>query len=188
MHFAEHFSIFCGARGYRFELTEYRLETALKREDGSPLARDEITPLIWSFIDEETARQPMIDGAAAALESLARDAQIVILTNAPHPVRAARVANLSGHGMDYPVVMNEGGKGRALRWLAARADAPVAFIDDSAIQHESASEKAAHVMRFHLVGSEMLKPIVGRAETAQAHPEDWREAAEMIRAALRDGL
>lgn len=187
VHFAEHFGEWIGARGYRFELTEYRLASALSGPGGEPLEPEEIRGLIWGFIDDETERQPMVAGAAAALASLARDAHVVVLTNAPSKVRAARIANLLGHGMDYPVVMNEGGKGRALRWLAARAEAPVFFVDDSAEQLGSAAKHAPDIARLHLVGSEMLKPIIGRAEAATAHPGDWREAEDLIRDVLRGG-
>ncbi|MEM8755185.1 MAG: HAD family hydrolase, partial [Pseudomonadota bacterium] len=131
-------------------------------------------------------RQPAIDGAAAALSRLAGDAQVLVLTNAPAKMRADRLANLAGHGVDYPLVMNEGGKGRALAWLAERSGAPVIFVDDSAAQHGSAAKHAAAVTRVHLVGSELLKPIVGRVDVAHHHPADWREAERTIRAALDD--
>lgn len=188
VHFAEHFGQFCAALDVRFELTEYRLDTALLRSDGTPLDRSEIQPLIWRFINEETGRQPVVAGAAEALNGLAREAQVVIVTNAPASVRADRVANLAGHGMNFPVVMNEGGKGRALRWLVDRADAPVAFVDDSVVQHGSVAKRAPETTRFHFVGSEMLRGVIGAAETAHAHPDDWAEAEAMIRAALADGV
>ncbi|QIE55913.1 HAD family hydrolase [Pikeienuella piscinae] len=183
VHFAEHFAEWVMEKGFEFELTEYRLDTAIRR-DGEALSRDEIFPLVWGFVECETRRQRQIDGAAAALRRLAGVAQIVVLTNAPAQVRADRVANLAGLDMPFPVVMNEGGKGRALDWLASRANAPVAFIDDSGDQHASARRHAGDVARLHLVGSTMLKPIVGPAETADHHPHDWREAEDMIRQIL----
>lgn len=184
VHFAEHFAEWVAGRGFEFNLTEYRLDTAIRRRGGEALSRDEIFPLVWGFVEGETHRQREIDGASAALRRLADIAQIVVLTNAPSQVRGDRIANLAGLDMTFPVVMNEGGKGRALNWLAARAAAPVAFIDDSADQHASARKHAVDVARLHLVGSTMLKPIVGPAETADHHPHDWLEAEEMIRRVL----
>ncbi|WP_340107197.1 hypothetical protein [Pikeienuella sp. HZG-20] len=184
VHFAEHFGEWLAARGYAFRLTEYKLDTAIRDRDGAPLDRDQIFPLVWSFIEGETRRQREIEGAAAALSRLSDVAQIVVLTNAPAQVRADRVFNLADLGMEYPVVMNEGGKGRALRWLAERAAAPTAFIDDNANQLGSVARHAVGATRLHLVGSALLRPIVGPAETADLHPRDWTEAEALIRNAL----
>ncbi|MEM7523874.1 MAG: HAD family hydrolase [Pseudomonadota bacterium] len=185
VHFAEHFGEYCVARGNTFSLTEYRLDTALRGPDGAPLTREEIGPLIWGFIDEQTRWQRAVPGAAAALERLTEVAQIVVLTNAPAKMRADRMANLADLDIPYPVVMNEGGKGRALAWMASRAEAPVVFVDDSAAQHASAAKHAADVTRVHFVGSAMLKPIIGRVDVAHHHPDDWRDAEAAIRSTLR---
>lgn len=186
VHFAEHFREHCEARGVLFSLVEYRLDTALRHPDGRPLDRSEIAPLIWEFIETETRNQRPIDGAAGALATLAEEAQIVVLTNAPAKMRADRIANLADLGMPYPVVMNEGGKGRALRWLAARAGAPVAFVDDSVDQHGSAARHAPEVLRVHMVAPEILRPIVGEAPGALARVHDWAAAADALRRALDD--
>lgn len=188
VHFAEHFGEYVGERGISFNLVEYRLDTALRDHEDKPLSREQIGPLIWGFIREQTRWQRAIEGAAASLEMLAKDAQIVVLTNAPAEMRQDRIDNLSDHGVRYPVIMNEGGKGRALRWLSEQADAPTIFVDDSADQLSSAAKHAPDVMRLHLVGSHMLKPIIGQAEAAQAHPHDWDEAMDVIRTGLSSGL
>lgn len=184
VHFASHFAEYCQERGNSFALTEYSLDSALRGPDGEALTREQILPLIWGFIDEQTRWQRAIQGAAAGLASLARDFQIVVLTNAPFKVRDQRIENLHEHGMRFPVVMNEGGKGRALQWLQDQADAPVAFVDDSPKQIASAAKHAPDVARFHLVGCEMLKPIVAKSDDATHHPHDWTEAEEAIRAHL----
>ncbi|MEL7464113.1 MAG: HAD family hydrolase [Pseudomonadota bacterium] len=184
VHFAEHFRDWCVGRGLRFELVEYRLDNALRHADGTALTREEITPLIWEFIETQTRWQRPIDGAAAALHRLSEAAQIVVLTNAPAKVREDRVANLADLAMPWPVVMNEGGKGRALKWLVERADAPVAFIDDSVAQHASAAKHAPEVLRFHMVLPELLKPVIGEAEGAHARLHGWGEATSAIAKAL----
>lgn len=181
VHFASHFAEYCEDRGNQFALTEYSLDSAIRGADGEALTRDQILPLIWGFIDEQTRWQRAIQGAAAALASLAQDAQIVVLTNAPFRVRDQRIANLADHGMAFPVVMNEGGKGRALQWLQDQVEAPVAFVDDSPKQITSAAQHAPDVARFHLVGCEMLKPIVSKSDDATHHPHDWAEAEAAIR-------
>lgn len=184
VHFAEDFAAWCAAEGFRFQLTQYRLDSALTDSRGAPLPREEIERLIWSFIDGETHRQREIEGAAAALARLAEAAQVVILTNVPVRARAARVENLASHGMNYPVVVNEGGKGRALAWLHARAAAPAAFVDDSPAQLASAAKHAPEVHRLHLVGSALVRPVIPPVADAHHNAEDWREAERLIRAAL----
>ena len=185
VHFASHFAEYCQERGNTFKLVDYNLNNALRGPNGEVLTRDQIMPLIWSFIEEQTRWQRQIAGAAAALTSLAKDAQIVVLTNAPFQVRQERIANLADHGIPFPVVMNEGGKGRALKWIQAQADAPVAFVDDSPAQIRSAAKHAADIGRFHFVGCDMLKPIVAKEDEANHHPNDWAEAEEEIRAFFR---
>ncbi|MGB0504759.1 MAG: hypothetical protein ACPGGK_01060, partial [Pikeienuella sp.] len=76
------------------------------------------------------------------------------------------------------------GKGRALSWMAAQADAPVAFVDDSHVQLKSAAKHAPETTRLHLVGSEIVRPIIGPAEDAHHHPADWTECEALIRKAL----
>ena len=184
VEFAAHFRVYCEGRGLSFALTEYSLDTALRGPDGAVLTRDQIAPLIWGFIEDHTHEQWEIPGAAAALSALSGAAQVVVLTNAPAKMRAARIANLRDLGMDYPVVMNEGGKGRALRWLAARADAPMVFVDDSAAQLGSAAKHAGGTTLVHLVGSDLVRDIVPPSEVAHHHPGTWDEATPLIRAAL----
>lgn len=184
VEFATHFRDYCVGAGYSFNLTEYSLDSALRDSQGRALSREQITPLIWGFIETHTHEQWEIPGAAAALADLSSAAQIVVLTNAPFKMRAERIANLTGLGMDYPVVMNEGGKGRALRWLAERADAPMAFVDDSVAQIGSAAKHAPDATLLHLVGSDLVRGIVAPAEKAHHHPNNWDEAAPLIRAAL----
>ena len=184
VHFADDFAHFCAAREITFALREYRLDTAFTDKDGWPLARDRIDPLLHEFIDNHTHEQREIDGAREALASLAADAQVVVLTNAPVRVRDERIVNLKALGMDYPVIVNEGGKGRALNWLQSRADAPVAFVDDSPIQHESAAKHAEPVRRLHLIGSVLAQPVTPPAEHAHHHTNCWVEAEALIRRAI----
>lgn len=184
VEFAGHFGEFCQTAGFEFNLVEYSLDSAIRRPGGAALTREEITPLIWGFIEENTHRQREVPGAASALAELSDVAQVVVLTNAPVSVREQRIQNLSGLGMDYPVIVNEGGKGRALSWLAASADAPVAFVDDSHVQLRSAAKYAPETTRLHLVGSEVVRPIIGPSDDAHHHPADWTECARLIRAAL----
>lgn len=183
--FAEHFARFLAARGFRLALTEYRIDGAiLDLRTGDRAGREQGWGLIHAFFAEETGRQDPVPGAAEGLRALADRAQVVVLTNVPRGSRAARIANLAGHGMDWPVVANEGGKGRALAELARRVRAPVAFVDDSPVQIQSAARHAGAALRVHFVGSPMVRAVMPPVPEAHHAPPDWegivREVARFL--------
>ena len=81
-------------------------------------------------------------------------------------------------------MVNAGGKGRALSWLHARAEAPVLFIDDSPKQHESAARRAPEVTRVHFVGASHLRRILVDSPAAHHRVEDWGECEAVVRSEL----
>ena len=109
--------------------------------------------------------------------------QVVILTNVPFHARACRIANLAGHGIDYPLVANAGPKGPALRWLDARAGR-TAFVDDSPSQLASAARDAPEVARIHFVGDEMLRGYLTEVEAAQHRASDWTQIRRIVEEVL----
>ncbi|MDR3496163.1 MAG: hypothetical protein P4L82_16310, partial [Ancalomicrobiaceae bacterium] len=125
-------SAFLQLSGYWLDATSYGLTGNIKRA-GTALAvpKTQVAELIQAFFDAEIGRQPLVPGAAAALARLATHAGIVLLTNAPHRLRQARLDNLARQGIEAPLITNDGQKGPVLAELAAAAGRPVAFIDDS---------------------------------------------------------
>ena len=95
-----------------------------------------------------------------------------------------RRRNLAGLGMGYPLVENGGGKGKALAWLEAMAAAPVAFVDDSPKQHESASRRAPGITRIHFVGATHVRRILPESPAAHHRAEDWERCEALVRAAI----
>ena len=65
--------------------------------------------------------------------------------------------------------------------MIVRTVQPVIFVDDSPKQIASAAKHAPEVARLHLIGCEMIKPIVGKSDDATHHPHDWSEAEATIR-------
>jgi hypothetical protein len=171
---AEHFDRFLRGRGWRLELSAYRLDGAMVEiATGFRAGREQGWAMIDAFFAEETQRQSAVAGAAVGLAAIAGFAQVVVLTNVPGFAAADRVANLLGHGIDYPVIVNEGGKGRALAALSRRVWAPVAFVDDSPSQIASAARHAPEVTRLHFVGSPMVRAVVPPVPEAHHAPPDW---------------
>lgn len=169
---AGHLAEYAAERGFALRLTGYRLDGALWRADGTAASPEEFTTLFKGFFDAQTRHQRVYPGAAETLRALSGRVQVVILTNVPMHARADRVANLAGHGIDYPLVANTGPKGPALRWMAERAGR-AAFIDDSPSQLASAAAQAPGVARIHFVGDETLRGFLEDVEAAQHRGESW---------------
>ncbi len=180
VYLAEHLARYLPTIGFRIRLTQYQLEGSIFPADcGIPVPFDDCLRLIDRFFEEETLNQVALPGAAEALARLSARAQVVVLTNVPRHARDLRRRNLAALGMDYPMVENSGGKGRALRWMAAHAAAPAAFIDDSLKQHESAARRAPEVIRVHFVGAGHLRRILPESPAAHHRVEGW-EACEAV--------
>jgi len=123
---------------------------------------------------------------AEALARLSEWAQVVVLTNVPRHARDLRRRNLAALGMGYPMVENAGGKGRALFWMASHAAAPMAFIDDSLKQHESAARRAPEVTRIHFVGASHLRRILPESPAAHHRVEGWAACEAVVSDVLTD--
>jgi hypothetical protein len=185
VHLSEHMAAWLPSIGFRMHLTQYRLEGSIFPTGSDvPVPFDDCLRLIDRFFDEETLNQKPVAGAAAALERLADVAQVVVLTNVPGHAGAMRRRNLAELGMRYPLVENAGGKGKALGWLAAAARAPVAFIDDSLKQLESAARRAPEVTRIHFVGASHLRRILPESAAAHHRVEGWEECERVVRREL----
>ena len=183
--FVDHLHEFVGTLGYEMRLERYELEGSM-----FPVGSDAALPfqecigLIKRFFEQECVRQQAVPGGAEALQSLSLDAQIVILTNVPGFAGETRRQNLAGLGISWPVVVNTGGKGRAMAWLADAAGAPAAFVDDSVRQIESVAKHAPDVVRLHFAGAEFIRRLFPDCAAATRQVHDWGEAERVLRTEL----
>lgn len=185
--FAAHLKRFAAGLGVEMHLERYDLTGAFRdRATGRVFDFDEAIGIIGQFFGSECRHQEAVPGAAAALARLAGIAQIVVLTNVPRHGRAARIENLRDLGMAYPLVENTGGKGKALAWMAAKAGAPAAFVDDSPSQIESAKRRAPGVARLHFVGADYVHRIIPETAAATHRVATWAEAERILRDCLSD--
>ena len=185
VYLAEHLARYLPTIGFRMRLTQYQLEGSIFPADCEiPVPFDNCLRLIDRFFDDETLNQQALPGAAEALARLSAQAQVVVLTNVPRHARDLRRRNLAALGMDYPMVENAGGKGKALCWMLAHAGAPVAFVDDSLKQHESAARRAPEVIRVHFVGAGHLRRILPESPAAHHRVEGWAECEAVVRREL----
>ena len=165
-----------------FDLESGQFADALTdRRTGATLQPDRVWPLLDTFFGDEMHRQTLVPGALEALTRIGEVADIVILTNLGDEAHGWRVDQLAGHGIRHEVVCNRGGKGRRVREIVGRRDAPSAvFIDDLAVHHSSVAAQAPDVWRLHMVAEPRLARAVPPAEDAHARIDEWPAACEWI--------
>jgi hypothetical protein len=163
-----------GANGLRFTWESYRLNGNIRRaDDGAAIPDAAVKALVADFFARHTEGLPLIPGAAEALAALAGRSQVVVLSNLPLADRPARLRALAKAAMPYPLDANWGSKGPAVRVLAERVAAPVAFVDDSPTHHADVARAAARVRRYHFVGHPRLAPLIGPAPDSHLRVDDW---------------
>jgi hypothetical protein len=158
--FFQGFGRFLGLHGYELRSDKFALFGNIFAPGGTEHLEIESGRLL--FDEFFRCGGELIDpapGAAEALAALSVRASIVILTNAPAHGREERARWLIRHGMDYPMIINEGPKGPAIATLAGRTSAPTAFVDDIVYHLASCAQAAPAVYRFQTVADERLRPI-----------------------------
>ena len=172
--FVEHLSRWMETIGFEMRLVRYQLEGSMyPKGSNKALPFDECIGLINRFFAEQTLAQRAVPGAPETLARLANKAQIVVLTNVPRRATETRRENLTSLGIPYPMVVNSGGKGRAMAWLAAKAQAPTAFVDDSVRQVESVANRAPEVVRIHFAWADFIHRIYPECRHASCQVRDW---------------
>ncbi len=165
-----------------FDLETGDFVNALRhKHDGTLVDREAVWPMLQEFFDGQMYRQGAIDGAVAALNSLADHADIVILTNLMDNRREARAEQLRAVGIDFPVYTNQGGKGEALKEIVSHHQPQITvFVDDLGHQHGSVAKHVPEVWRLQMVGEPILAKHVKTNPAAHARIDLWGEALPWI--------
>ena len=177
-------------QGVEFRMIGNDFSQALRWQDsGEVLAPDEIWRKLGLFFDTEMHRQNPIPGAIEGINTLAEEADVVILTNLVDKRQQMRSEQLAGHGVNARVFTNQGPKGPALQSILAEyRPSKAIFIDDLAQHHRSARETIGDITTLHLCGEPMLAPHIDCAHTsghADARIDDWAEALPWLREQLQ---
>jgi len=179
--FMRGFEHFLNDRGFDSDWSSYGLVGNIRdRKAGGAIAADEARALLGKFFDSHTETLEPVPGAAAALARLSERAQVVVLSNLPFSSQPAREKALAKAGMPFPLVVNAGMKGVAVRRLQDRVEAPVIFIDDILHQHVSVRQMAQTATRLHFVADPRLARLLGPSEDVHHRADDWTAAAEFI--------
>ncbi|HEY5339047.1 MAG TPA: hypothetical protein VIJ85_12640, partial [Rhizomicrobium sp.] len=186
LRFADGFDRFLSRHDLFLDLTSYRLHGNVKRkDDGSAILDVEVTALLDEFRGDLDWLAPVED-AADVLRGLMPMANIVVLSNVTEGQAPARLRNFAKHDLDFPLLVNSGPKGPAVKAIAARAMRPAFFIDDIPQHHASVAEAAPDVFRIHLIGDDRLKALLPVSPHAHLRAEHWRDADQFIRAKLAE--
>lgn len=186
LHMVRHFRAWLGQEhGIEFQLHGNPFAQSLRRRDSGALIEEaEVWRLLQLFFDSEMPRQTAVEGAAAAIAELQRQADVVVLTNLVDSYGEARTEQLRRHGIAVPVFTNQGPKGEALgRIVAEFAPSRAVFVDDLAQHHASVAQVLPHVRRLHFCGEPAIAahvPCAFKAGHAHARIDTWREALPWI--------
>ena len=184
--FVDHLSRWMQTIGYEMRLVTYQLEGSMfPIGSDEPLPFDECIAMIRQFFDAEVLNQQAIPGGAEVLDALSASAQIVILTNVPRHATEGRRQNLDTLGIDFPLVVNSGGKGRAMAWLAHQAQAKCGFVDDSVKQIESVAKWLPDACRIHFAWADFIDRIFPECAEATGRTRGWAETEKTLRAQMR---
>ena len=182
LHMVRHFGEWLGeVHGMEFVLDGNPFAQPMTpRGGGAPLSLEDKWRYLNQFFDDAMDRQTEIDGAAAAVAELSREADVVVLTNLADRYNAARSGQLAAHGIAARVFTNQGPKGPALRRIAAEyAPSRVVFIDDLAHHHESVAQTLPESARLHFCGEPAIAahvPCALASGHAHARIDRWDEA------------
>jgi len=175
---------YLNGEGLTFDFSSFAITGNVKDATGRALEQKEVREHLGVFFERHTHELDPVEHAAETLAQLSQEAQVVVLSNIPLPQRGARQQALRQHGMDYPLIANEGAKGPAVSELFRRAAAPSIFIDDIPHNHSSVREHADDVHRLHFVADPRLARLIPRSDDAHARADTWPEARPIIEARI----
>ena len=185
LEFIRPFPRYLEQQGYRLQLGSFRLQgNVFHLDTGEVAERDRVRGLLASFFDDQHTWQTVTDGAAEAIETIARDAEVVLLTAMPHRHREIRRKHLDALGLAYPLLTTEMAKGPAIRRLRGETPRPLAFVDDMPHNLTSAQEEVPDAHLFHLMAENALRQFLPPTPDGITVVDDWHEARPRIAAAL----
>lgn len=184
--FMRGFEGFIATRGYEMRITRFALFQSIfepGQEQHLDVAKGRV--LFDEYFAGEVEHMELTPGGGAALNAFAKEATVVILTNAPPQGREPRSRWLINNQLHFPLIINSGPKGACVAALAARTRKPVVFIDDLMSNLDSVAEAAPAVHRFQLVADERLRPHAYSAPDRHPRYDDWADLQAAVLEAIR---
>lgn len=167
-------------QGLYYDWQHYDFEhTIRRRADETLIGAEGVRAIYEGFVRDKLEHLEPVPGGAEALTELAKRAQIVFLTNLPSNAAVQRKRGLEKLGLRHPIVANIGGKGPAMRHLAALVEAPTFFLDDLPSHHASVAVASPDTLRVHFVEDERLVKLMGAADSHH-RTDQWPQARSFI--------
>jgi ribonucleotide monophosphatase NagD (HAD superfamily) len=167
------------------KLDSFALAGNIRDRAGALVEAKDFPALLDGFFTTHMPHQLPVPGAVDALATLARSADIVILTNIADHHAEVRTRELAARGMAYRVIGNRGPKGGPIKALLEEFQPSQAvFIDDLPPHHSSAAELTPHVHRLHMVAEHELRSLIPEAKDAHARIDDWADALPHIQSLI----
>lgn len=177
VHFTRALEVYLEKQGHYLDAASLALDGNIRRRaDNAPAPRQVVGELIENFFVAHTHELEPIDGAIEALLEIGGHANVVMLSNLPAGSADHRRENLRGLGLDYPLVVNSGPKGPAVKALAELVEAASVFIDDSPHFIASAREHAPDVHLVHFMHDERFARHVKPYDYLSLRAASWTEA------------
>ncbi len=181
LHFIAGFESYLHRNDLWLDPASFALNGNVKRKSGNrPLDTEELGTHIAGFFEQEAHRLDAIEGAASALAALANSADVLMLTNLPDQYRDARIDNLTGHGMPYPVIANQGPKGPAVREISRNSRQPVVFVDDIPNYLRSVADYCPDVHLIHFMQDERFGRHVPPLDYVSLRADNWAATHDHI--------
>jgi hypothetical protein len=183
--FMQGFGDFLEGRGLEMRIDRFALFQNIYRPGAAEhLEIEEGRRLFDAFFGGHCHEIEPAPGAIAALNRLAKSAEILILSNAPAEAERLRTEWLRMHGMAHPLILNSGPKGPIAAALVAQTPHPTAFVDDLLPNLDSVADHSPRTATFQHVADLRLRPF---APVSERHPriDDWADLGEAIEAAVR---
>ncbi|MDD9911386.1 MAG: hypothetical protein OXR62_17090 [Ahrensia sp.] len=185
LHLVAPFAQIMEERGFELRRHAFQLTgNVFDRSTGAEATQDQVRAVLWQLFEEQTLRQHLVEGAVEALNDLARDIDILFLTNMPHDFRHVRINHLFENGLDHPLITNTGSKMPAIDIVKAHRGAPIGFIDDTPKNLEHVRAGAPDIHLFHFMADETFRDLAGDIDGVEISTSDWTEAHRCIRKVL----
>ena len=184
LHLVSPFEAVLQERGYELRSKSFKLTgNIFHRETGAEATQADVWAALTQLFEEQDRRQHPVEGVADGLAEIARDVEVVFLTNMPHQFGERRRTHLSAHGMDYPLLTNTGTKATGIAEL--KRDRPATgFVDDTPVNLTQVAEAHPDVRLFHFMADDVFRGLVAPMESVSISTGNWREAAPHIRERL----
>jgi len=114
---------------------------------------------------------------AEGLGHIAEHADIVFLTNMPHPFAETRRRHLQANGLHHPLITNMGSKLPAINLIEAQRKTNVAFVDDTPRNLTDVRQGNDRIQLFHFMANHDFRKLAGDIEGALFSSGDWKDAA-----------